>query len=471
MTLAGAQLVGGPVQWWFHPRFAAGNEANTIALYAGMVVLSVAWLGLWRHATSRRSSPRELWPVGLLWSIPLAIGAPVFSHDVYSYLAQGTIAHLGLSPYHAAPAVLGGLGHRSVMGAVDPFWRHATAPYGPLFLAICSGIAAIVGSHLIAGVLLIRVVELLGLGLLWVYVPRLARSGGADATRALWLTVLSPLVLVQLVAATHNDLLMVGLMVAGVTYAVERRPLLGIVICAVAATVKLPAAIAAVFIAIAWLRACDDSAARIRAGAQALAAAAGVVGIVSLATGWGLHWVSGTLFSTPARVRLAITPATNVAWTLSSLLHDIGASVRFMRIESVTRTVAAALAGLVALAMLVRSRRENIVRVLGIALIAVALGGPAAWPWYFSWGVVLLAATPVFQRSVAVPIALLAGAFLVKPNGILVLPLHSAPIVLACYALIAGAAWYLWSRRRGGERYPPTVGSSPPSVLARSSPG
>lgn len=474
LTLAGARLSGGPVRWWFHPAIAPGGDSRVVALYAGMAMLAAAWLGLRRHATSPYCTPRQLWPVGLLWTLPLALGSPLFSHDVYSYLAQGTIAHLGLSPYHASPLVLGHLGHPQVMAAVDPFWRHDTAPYGPLFLALMSAGAAITGSHLVAGVLLVRVLELVGLLLMWAFVPRLARALGTDPSRAVWLTVLSPLILLQLVAASHNDLLMIGLMVAGVAFAVEGRPLLGIAICVLAMTIKLPAGVAALFIAVAWIRARPGWPARMRASAEAIVVAALIIAGVSLATGWGLHWVSSTLFSTPARVRLAITPATGVAWTLSSLLRDAGVSATFAHVESVTRVLAAVITGAVALVLLVRTRRDNVVRTLGIVLVAIALGGPAAWPWYLTWGIVLLAATTRFQLSWTIPIALAAVAFLVKANGILVLPLGSAPVVVGSYVVIAGAAVYTWRRGRGTPRDAARPDTTPPasrSALTRSSPG
>ncbi len=474
LTLAGPRLAGGSVRWWFHPAIPPGGDANVVALYVGMAMLAVAWLGLRRHASSPHCRPRELWPVGLLWSLPLVFGAPIFSHDVYSYLAQGTIAHLGLSPYHASPAVLGHLGHARVMAAVDPFWRHDTAPYGPLFLAAVSAVAAITGSHLIAGVLLVRLIELVGLMLLWVFIPRLARALGADPTRALWLTVLSPLILFQLVAASHNDLLMVGLMVAGVAFAAEGQPLLGIAICVLAMTIKLPAGVAALFIAVAWIRARGGWPALLRAGTETIVVVVAIVAIVSLTTGWGLHWLSSTLFSTPARVRLAITPTTGVAWTLSSLLRDAGIGASFMHVESVTRVLGAAITGVIAIALLARTRRENMVRMLGIVLIALALGGPAAWPWYLTWGVVLLAASAPFQLSRAIPVALVAVAFLVKANGILVLPLRSAPIVVGVYIAIGCAAWYTWRRRRGTKPTagrPDTIRSASRSALARSSSG
>jgi hypothetical protein len=326
---------------------------------------------------------------------------------------------------------------------------------------------ALTGSHLVAGVLVIRLVELVGLALVWAFVPRLARALGTDPTRALWLAALSPLVLLQLVAAAHNDLLMVGLLVAGVTVAVEGRPLTAIAICAVAMTVKLPAGIAAVFIAVAWLRTSDGWRARLRSGAEALGVVAAVVALVSAATGWGLHWISGTLFSTPARVRIAITPATGVAWTL----HELGVGARFLEVESVTRAIAAAIAGAFAVAMLVRTRMDNLVRPLGLALVALAFGGPAAWPWYFTWGVVLLAATRPFQVSRAVPVALIAAAFVVKADGIVLLRLRSAPIVVGVYVAVGGVAWYVWTRRRGTGREGAGQRSLSRSALARSSPG
>lgn len=427
------------MRWWFDPHLSAGN---TFWLYLGMGALSLAWLGLGRSL--ERASLGELRLIGALWCLPLLLAPALFSRDVYSYLAQGALLHLGLSPYHNVPAVLGRLGHQQLLGAVSPFWRHTTAPYGPLFLGLVSLVAT--RASLVAGILILRLATVAAVVSLAWSVPRLARSLGADPGRALWLAVLSPLILLELVVPAHNDALMAALMLAGVALAVERRPLAGIVLCAVAATIKLPAAAGVLFIAVAWARAQPTPAAKAKVLAEALMAAAAALVAVSVATGVGFSWLSSSLFSTPQRVRLAITPATGLGWSAAALLRDFGVPANARQLESVLGVLAFGLVVLTALVLLARTRWERMPRYLGLLLLAAAFGGPAAWPWYFIWGLALLAACPEVQRLRWVALAVAVSVFLVKPGGVLALPLQSAPAVLAVYA---ATAWYVWRRRRG----------------------
>jgi alpha-1,6-mannosyltransferase len=449
VALTGPRVVdGGGASWWYELRIGSGRGLSLTLLWLGMAALCVAWLGLGRRLQDGAGARRgQLLVIGAAWMAPLALGPALFSRDVYSYLAQGEILHLGLDPYHVAPVVLGRHGQGQVLAAVSPFWRATTAPYGPLFLALLSLIVGVSGSNLIVGVLLIRLLELGGIALLVVFVPRLARAVGGDPVRALWLAVLSPLAMLELIAAGHNDVLMIGLLVAGVTLALERRPLRGIAICALACTIKLPAILGAVFIAAAWVRAQPTRAAGLTVALEALLAIAAILATVSVATGLGIGWVSTTLFSTPAKVRLAITPATGIGYTVSSLLHDLGATVHARRVESAVGVFAAALTAALGAVLLWRVRIENLAWLLGLVLIAAAAGGPAAWPWYFTWGLVLLAAAPGPQRSPALAVALVLAVFVVKPNGILTLALASAPAVLCAYVAVGSALWYRRGRR------------------------
>jgi hypothetical protein len=294
----------------------------------------------------------------------------------------------------------------------------------------------------VLGVLLIRLFDVAGLVLVAVFAPRLARALGADPARATWWVLLSPLVLLDLVAAGHNDLLMIGSVVAGVAFAIERRVLLGVALCALAATIKLPAAAAIVFIAVMWARDVAPASARARRVLACAAMAAGVVIAVSVVTGLGLGWISTTVFSTPDKVRLAITPATALGWTVAQVV-PVGAR----GLESALGVVAFGLSCVLGAVLLWRTRRDNMVRNLGVALIAVAVCGPAAWPWYLTWGLVLLAACPGIQDSRVLALAVLASVLVVKADGILAFPLRTAPVFVVLY--LAGAAvWTVRARAR-----------------------
>jgi alpha-1,6-mannosyltransferase len=450
------------VGWWYMPGAPSGRGHSLVLVYIGMAVLCGAWLGLGRALPSRRA----LLVIAAAWMVPLALAPPLFSRDVYSYLAQGLILHLGHSPYHTAPAALAGLGHQHVLDAVSPFWRHTTAPYGPLFLGLVSVVAAAVGNHLVAGVLLTRLLEVVGAALLAVYVPRLARSMGSDGRRALWLALLSPLVTLELIVAGHNDLLMVGMLVAGIAYALDGRPMLGVAICALATTVKVPALAGAAFIAVAWGREELGRGAQVRfMGAAALLALA-VLGVVTLVAGVGADWLSTSLFSTPAKVRLAITPATGLGYTVASLLSDVGIGVSHRGLEGVFGVVAFGLTAVTGAVLLYRVRVGRLVPWLGAFLVIAAAGGPAAWPWYFLWGLALLCALRAPQRSTGLALAIAVSVFVVKPNGILALPLQSAPAVMIVYALIGAAVWQQGRRRRRQRPSPAPVRESTPSALA-----
>ncbi len=437
LTAAASKLLNHqPIHWFFTVQLPGGHRFAQVVFWAGVLALCGAWLGIGRRlARAPGLGVGPLLAIGGLWSIPLWLGPGLFSHDMYSYLAQGTLLHHGVDPYQHPAAALAGLHQARLFHAVSPFWRHTTAPYGPTFIALAGLIAGVAGSHLVLGVLLMRALEFAGLALLAVFVPRLARATGADPARATWLAVISPLVLLELVGAGHNDALMAGLLVAGVSFAVQRRPLLAIAICALAATIKLPAAAAIVLIAACWVRAEPRRAAS--ALAQSAAVVAGVLLGAGAISGVGLHWISGGMLSTPGKVHLAITPATALGYSLASALHSLGLGAGTRSLESAFAAVALALTLALGIGLCLRVRYERLTLYLGLLLVASTLFGPAAWPWYLTWGVALLAATALTQRSRVIPVVLIASVLVVRPDGIVALPIGRSPYVLAVYVLAA----------------------------------
>src|SRR6201992_1800599 len=104
----------------------------------------------------------------------MIISPPAFTRDVFSYLGQGELSWRGLNPYSVGPNVLGD----AIAMNVHPFWQNTPAPYGPLFILAAKIIAMIAGERLILGVILMRLVLMIGLVLVVWALPGLTRHLG-----------------------------------------------------------------------------------------------------------------------------------------------------------------------------------------------------------------------------------------------------------------------------------------------------
>ncbi|MGB3474428.1 MAG: polyprenol phosphomannose-dependent alpha 1,6 mannosyltransferase MptB, partial [Mycobacterium sp.] len=318
------------------------SRLATVALTmttTGAVMMALAWLMLGRFALGkRRMSRSQLDRTLLLWMLPLLVAPPMYSKDVYSYLAQSQISRLGLDPYRVGPAPALGLDHVFTL-SVPSLWRETPAPYGPLFLWIGRGISALTGENIVTAVLCHRVVVLLGVGLIVWAVPRLAARCGVAEVSALWLGAANPLLLMHLVAGIHNEALMLGLMLTGTEFALRgvsaAKPLLpslrphpnrqvhadwaplaelitGAVLITLSSQVKLPSLLALGFVAMAlgW-RWGGDVRAFLLAGTGMAALAAAVTGLIGWASGLGFGWVF--TLGTANVVRSWMSPPTLIA--------------------------------------------------------------------------------------------------------------------------------------------------------------
>ncbi len=434
-----------PIRWWWRVPLLHGHALSLNLFWIGVALLTVAWIGLGRRlaaAGAAKPQPRDLIAVAALWALPLLLGPVLFSADMFSYLAQGSVLLHGFNPYHVAPAVLARYGEHTLLAAVSIKWHHTTAPYGPAFIALAGVAARLAGPRLALAIEFARLIELAGLALIAIFLPRLARRLGADPARAVWLVLASPLTLFYFVGSGHNDALMTGLLVAGVTLALEDRRLAGIALCALAAMVKLPAVVAIVVLTVHWLRV--EPGRRPAVLATTLAPLAAVWLVIGTLTGVGLTWVSGNLFSTPAAARLAITPGTAIAVTIHELGHGVHTGVEYTAagLESAAVRITMVLVLLFAAILCARVTRERLVRTIGVILIAAAVGGPAAWPWYLIWGTSLLAADPRGQRSPWLEIAVVVPVWLVIPIGDVAISLPQAyQLVIVYAAALAVAIW------------------------------
>jgi hypothetical protein len=402
------------------------TELGLAAAYLGLSLLLVAW---WRLAGVAPAHGIARLRVTLaLWTVPLLLGPPLFSRDVYSYLAQGAMVVAGMDVYRYGPARLGG----PLAAEVPAIWQHTPAPYGPVFLLSAAAVAVAAGSTMVLGVLGLRLVALAGVATLAILVPRLARHYGADPTGALWLGVLNPLVLIHLVAGAHNDALMLGLLVAGLFAASVRRPALGALLVTLAALVKAPAALGLPFLALIW--------AGQLSGRRRLVRAAVLTGAVGLATGAVVTTVADTGLGWVLALDIPVLPHT---WSLTSILGRATGALSVWRWAGIAATV-------VLCALIWRWRaRLGPVYGLGLGLGAVVLLGPAIRPWYLLWGLVpIAAAAPDGLVRRWAPLASAVMAVVILPNGLAISMAEAGWAVAggAC-GLLAMAAWWLVTRR------------------------
>jgi alpha-1,6-mannosyltransferase len=416
---------------------SAQAALGLVGVYFGVVLLIAAWLLLGKLIRSAEPpSPRSLLLVLAVWAAPLLLAPPLFSRDVYSYLAQGAMVDAHMDVYAHGPAALGG----PLADEVAPLWQHTGAPYGPVFLAMASGLSGLTRGELPAGLFGMRLVALLGVGLMAAALPRLARHSGADPAAALWLGALNPLVLLHLVAGAHNDAIMLGLLGIGLVAALGRWPILGAVLVTLAALVKAPAALGLAAVVVLQIRAGHRPA---KAVTTTVVASAATTVAATAVAGTGYGWI-GALD----------TPVSAHNWALTSLLgRATGALLEHLGSDLAPFAVPAwhalglAVTGAAVLVIWLRLRPSP-VYALGLSLAVVAAFGPAIRPWYALWGLFLIAAaapsTSVRHRVAAVTGVL---ALAVLPSGG---PADIGQLVLAVSGGVL-AIVVLWQARQAAE--------------------
>ncbi len=396
------------------------------AVYGGLLLLMRVWWGMTRLYSRCPGVPVK-WMAGVfaLWSVPMLVIAPLFSRDAYSYAAQGEMVSRHMNPYLYGPFELG---NNAYTAPVDKLWGNAPAPYGPFFLQIDGFFARVTFHNELATIVLLRLLALLGVVLIAICVPRLARLYHRDGAELFTLMILNPVTLLHLVGGAHNDALMLGLLVAGLTAAKEKRPIVGIVLCALATSIKAPAALGILYIGWSWLGPEAPTRDRIRPVVTAGLIGTGVLGFFSYVSGLGWGWV--TILGTPGAVRSWTAPTTSLALAFTGIAHFVGVGVGLGGVLSVTRFFGLLAAGIAGVWLLANSDRIGTLKAMGVTLLLFVALGPVVQPWYLSWGLILLAPVALGRlRSLIIGLSMVT-AFIELPGGTaLVKPLiHGDPL-------------------------------------------
>jgi hypothetical protein len=386
-------------------RSSPGSYLAKGLVAVGAILLLRAWLLLAGDVRANRiTSTDRLIRMFWFWALPLVFVPPLFSQDVYSYVAQGNLTRLGYDPYEMGPSSVPG----PFLEEVSPVWLDTPAPYGPLFLLAAKLIVMIAGDHIFTAAVLLRGLALIGVWLIARYLPKLARAYGIDPVIAVWVGLMNPLVLMHFVSGAHNDALMAGLLVAGLWFAHEQKPWMAVVLVALAGTIKAPALVALGFVGLIW--AGSQPTLRLKAWRwlQCLFGTAVVFLVTNALSGLGFGWINA--LSTPGAVRSWISPITSLGVGTGWIIDMVGYGDHTEGILTVLRLIATSAVLAYAAYLLLRPHpTKNPVRACGEVLFLLAAFGPVIQPWYLLWGVVVLAAGGLTRRELPIVVAATAA--------------------------------------------------------------
>jgi alpha-1,6-mannosyltransferase len=400
-------------------RYGHGLVLSSIVLWIGVTLMLSAWFWLGRRALAGAATEFTMVASAAIWLAPLLLSVPLFSRDTYSYLAQGALLRDGLDPYAVGPID----NPNPLLDNVSPIWTITTAPYGPAFIMIARLVTMLVGNHVIEGTMLLRLCMLPGLAMLIWATPRIARHVGANVPIALWVCVLNPLVIIHLMGGVHNEMLMVGLMAAGIALTFAQRHFAGIAVVAVGMAVKATAGLALPFLVWVWMRHLRDRReyrplrAFLVASAASMVTVVVVFAVLSGVAGVGLGWLTALAGS------VKIINWLSLPTLAANLIHAVGGlffSVSFYGVLQVTRLVGIAVIVIALPLLWWRYRHDDREALIGIAwvMLVVVLFAPAALPWYYSWPLAVVAPLAQSRRAVAAIAAFSTWIMVIfKPDG------------------------------------------------------
>jgi alpha-1,6-mannosyltransferase len=394
----------GPMSWI---RYGHGRALANALLYTGFGLVVWAWVRLGRYVLAGRIGTKPIVIAAACWMGPLLISPPLFTRDVFSYLGQGAQLLYGLDPYAHGPVELNVL--PDVVQNVHPLWQTTPAPYGPLFLLIAKGIVSITGNNLIAGVIVTRLVLLIGLGMMLWALPRLVKHLGGNLPVTMWLAIASPMTVIHLVGGPHNDLLMLGFLTTGVLATLERKHALAVVLVTIGMLIKPTGAVALPFLVWVWANHLPEDT-KLRNFLRAMVPACGIFAVVFVAGTWislgsfNLGWVSG--LKAPTLIANWLNFPTGIGEIFYSLVH-LMFNVQSSPFVTVARLIA--MVGLAAIMVrqwwLARDGGNPAIFRMAIVLLAVAIIAPPTLPWYLTWGFVIASAFVWKRKHLAVVVA------------------------------------------------------------------
>ncbi|KKO81579.1 alpha 1,6 mannopyranosyltransferase [Corynebacterium xerosis] len=481
---AGATPVVGNVFWETPVGSMLGRMliSSTIVTFTGIGMLIAAWLGVGAFVASGARTRVTSVDTGMLvrtfaaWVIPLIFTAPLFTQDIYSYLAQGAVVDRGMDPYAAGPVEL--LGTEDPLARSVPLiWADSPSPYGPTAMVVAWAIAAVTDDAVLPSVFLHRAVSVASLYVVAWALVRLAQRCGVSPQFALWLGVLNPLTLLHLVGGVHNEALLLAFLLSGMELCLvalhgkpipgtpddpvePRSPALsrngwllfaaGVALIAMAGMVKVTGFVALGFVGMALARRFGFTTMAVaRAAAVTAATAAATIVAFCLASGLGFGWITSQGGAATVRSWMSLPTLLGISSGFAGRVLGIG-DVSEAAL-SLIRGLGILLAAAWLLRMLWATFRGRIHPLggYGLAMFAMVLLFPVVHPWYLLWALVPLSGwadrsqfrVAVVAYSAIFSLTVLPRGLGLPPGTVLQIYLGSIAAFVASMAIILAIAW------------------------------
>ena len=413
--------------WWqlLDTINATGSIAKlvgTIITMLGAMMLVDAWLRIrphqgfsYRQVTSTEANVEAYrdvkhWAVLTIWGVPFYLAPPIFSHDAYSYAAQGWMIHNWVNPYQVGPGTLPG----GFADQVAWVWRFTPAPYGPLSLQIQHLLVDLMQFHPYLSAVAMRLPALVGVFLIAFFLPRIALQMRRDAAFVAWFGVLNPLLVINFIGGAHNDSLMMGFVVLALWFAfggrgnsflVKHGWLIAAILIGVGAAIKQPAILAAYsvpLIARPWANWSPREVA-ITVGRVLLSfgLAIGTFALVTLATGLGFGWINAV--NVPGMV-ITISPSTIIGQVIQWGVNLFDLDPTGWLAVRTARSVGLAIGAISIAVLALTVARKRPVTFLWSAYLIAAFSAPALHSWYVQWGGTLMPLSKLSDKAVRIAV-------------------------------------------------------------------
>jgi len=431
------------------------STQSTLFFLIGLILLAIGWLGL-IHRAGRIADPRKavviVGAVIALWAIPVSLGPPLLSNDVYSYVAQGEMSSRGIDPSSVGPLQLG---RNDWTTGADPVWRSAPAPYGPVAVLASRTAVEVAGHHPVAAINVYRAIVWLAVIAAAIGIGLIAAGNGLSPAVAIAIGIGNPIVILHLIGGAHNDALLFGFLAIGFAVAQRGYKKTAVALLAAATAIKIPAVLGLVYFGWCWRGELASVKERIKTTTVVFLSAVAAIAVGCFAVGLGPGWL--TALKSTGKVNDTYSPTTKIGFSISEIINAVGLNIDGQALASGVRALGLLATAVLAFVMLMRSPRVGYIKATGVMLVAYVLLGPVIWPWYLPAGFALLAACGLGRYRPSYLVVCIAVSWFVWPTSVVSMGsfgggyqhLRGLGVVLLVVGLAWGAQMFAgrWERR------------------------